>query len=223
MGKERIKRTAMNDNYSSAGDYIASFIIKLSEATGFKYLKSQRALKQTIGSMVFEVSFYSSKWNLWPESIQINAAMWVSYKKYGVGPRAANTIASKSIQAENDYWFDITTAEKYEEVLALFVRELNSTAVDLADRFRKDPELAAKYLLDEKFYEYRVALDFLEDILGADAIQYRITEMVEALSDDERQQIMDYKNGARNKTWMLNRCNLRYIADNIDLESVEAK
>ena len=40
---------------------ISLFISKLSEATGYKYLKSNRSLKKTIGQMVFEVLFFSSK------------------------------------------------------------------------------------------------------------------------------------------------------------------
>ena len=46
-----------------ANDTIALFISKLSETTGYKYLKSRRSLKKTIGQIVFEVLFFSSKWN----------------------------------------------------------------------------------------------------------------------------------------------------------------
>ena len=34
------------------------------------------------------------------------------------------------------------------------------------------------------------------------------------LSDEEKEQVIQYQNGARNKQWMLNRCNLKYIVDN---------
>ena len=44
-----------------ANETISLFISKLSEATGYKYLKSNRSLKKTIGQMVFEVLFFSSK------------------------------------------------------------------------------------------------------------------------------------------------------------------
>lgn len=39
-------------------DTIALFISKLSETTGYKYLKSRRSLKKTIGQIVFEVFFF---------------------------------------------------------------------------------------------------------------------------------------------------------------------
>ena len=44
-------------------DTIALFISKLSETTGYKYLKSRSSLKKTTGQIVFEVLFFSSKWN----------------------------------------------------------------------------------------------------------------------------------------------------------------
>lgn len=43
-----------------------------------------------VGSIVFEVLFFSSKWNEAGKSIEINADFRVSYKKYG----AASTIHS---------------------------------------------------------------------------------------------------------------------------------
>ena len=60
-------------------DTIALFISKLSETTGYKYLKSRRSLKKTIGQIVFEVLFFSSKWND-DNNIEINADFRVSYK-----------------------------------------------------------------------------------------------------------------------------------------------
>lgn len=35
----------------------------LAEDTGWKYLKSQRVIKQTVDKLVFEINFFSSKWN----------------------------------------------------------------------------------------------------------------------------------------------------------------
>lgn len=44
-------------------DTISLFISRLSEATGYKYLKNNGSLKKTVGQMVFEVLFFSSKYN----------------------------------------------------------------------------------------------------------------------------------------------------------------
>lgn len=86
--------------------------------------------------------------------------------------------------------------------------------MDLADRFDKDFNDACRYLLEEKFNEYKVFFDFLIDVLGEEKVLYRVTEFTERLSESDRQQIADYKKGIKNKAWMLNRSNLRFVADN---------
>ena len=87
-------------------DTIALFISKLSEATGYQYLKSRRSLKKTIGQIVFEVLFFSSKWND-DNHIGINADFRVSYKKYGAASTAYSVVASKSFRNNTEYWYDI--------------------------------------------------------------------------------------------------------------------
>ena len=191
---------------------ITLFITKLSERTGFKYLKSRSALKNTVGPIVLEILFFSSKWN-GEGSVEINGDLRISYKKYGAASTAHSTIAGISFRPDSGYWYDISDTDKFENVLNQFEKKLNDTAVDVFKRFETDYDSACQYLLDEKFYEYKVELDFLEDTLGLEKIEYRISEIVDALTDIERQQIEEYKNGAKNKMWMLNRCNLRFIVD----------
>ena len=54
-------------------------IQELSEITGFKYLKSG-VLKKTVKDIVFEINFFSSKWNESGQSIEINAELRLIYK-----------------------------------------------------------------------------------------------------------------------------------------------
>lgn len=210
-----LKQTGYMDIDNQMMERIVSsslFIMKLSEATGFKFLKGRLALKKTVGQIVFEVLFFSSKWND-ADNIEINADFRVSYKKYGVASTIHSIIASKSIEPENNCWFDISTEEQFDKTFQLFEEKINMLAVDMSDRFEEDFNLACEYLLDEKFYDYNVKLDFLEEVLGTEKVKYRIDEIIEALSDSERQQIEDYRGGARNKQWMINRCNMRFIVD----------
>ena len=194
-------------------DTIALFISKLSETTGYKYLKSRRSLKKTIGQIVFEVLFFSSKWND-DNNIEINVDFRVSYKKYGAASTAYSVVASKSFENNKEYWYDISNESKFDEVMKYFETELQTTAVDLSHRFDKDFTAACQYLLEEKFKEYNVFFDFLVDVLGEEKVMYRINEFMEQLSEFDKQQIADYKKGAKDKTWMLNRSNMRYVADN---------
>lgn len=112
------------------------------------------------------------------------------------------------------YWYDISTESKFDETLKYFETELQTTAVDLSDRFDKDFKTACQYLLEEKFKEYNVFFDFLVDVLGEEKVMYRINEFMEQLNESDKQQIADYKNGAKDKPWMLNRSNMRFVVDN---------
>ena len=55
---------------------------------------------------------------------------------------------------------------------------------------------------------------FVADNLGKEIIKDKAQQMYDALSDEEKEQVVQYQNGVRNKSWMLNRCNLKYIVDN---------
>ena len=66
----------------------------------------------------------------------------------------------------------------------------------------------------EKVNEYNVFFDFLIDVLGEERVMYRVNEFVEQLNESDMQQIADYKEGVKNKTWMLNRSNMRFVVEN---------
>ena len=192
---------------------ISLFISKLSESTGYKYLKSSRSLKKTVGQIVFEVLFFSSKWND-DNIIEINADFRVSYKKYGAASTIHGIVASKCFRPDTGYWFDISSEDKFEKTLNYFEIELQTTVVDLSNRFDKDFKDACQYLLEEKFNVYHVFLDFLMDVLGKEKVMYRVNEFIEQLSESDKQQIADYKKGIKNKAWMLNRSNIRFVVEN---------
>lgn len=190
----------------------------LSETTGWKYLKSQRCLKKTVKDLVFQINFFSSKWNLSHQSVEVNAEFKLWCKNYGKLP-VNNVIAFMSYRPDlhdpnGGYWYDISTEQK---LLAVF-EDLNSTiqntAVSLYSKFENDYLAATEYLFREHFDEYSVHLDFIADKLGISVIQEKAQEIYDSLSDEMRRQVLEYKNGARNTAWMINRCNLKYIVDN---------
>ena len=72
---------------------------------------------------------------------------------------------------------------------------------------------AVKTLFEKHFEDYNVKLEYVADVLGMDAIVQKAHSIVDALSEEEKQEISDYKNGKRTKQWMMNPTNLRFIAD----------
>lgn len=187
-------------------------IYELSIITGFKYLKSG-VLKKTIKDIVFEIIFFSSKWNVSGQSIEINADLRLVYKKYGKLP-VDNVIASMSYNPTDGYWYDISTESKLHETSNILEQRFRETAMDLANRFETDYDAAIQYLFLEGFEKYNVHLDFVADNLGQEIMKDKAQQIYSELSDEEKEQVIQYQNGARNKSWMLNRCNLKYIVDN---------
>lgn len=199
------------DNILNVADAKTRLIQELSAITGFKYLKSG-VLKKTIKDIVFEINFFSSKWNAAGQSIEINADLRLIYKKYGKLP-VDNVVASMSYQPENGYWYDISTESKLLETRNVLKKRFQETAMDLVNRFENDYNSAIQYLFLEGFEKYNVHLDFIADHLGQAVIKDKAQQIYDELSDEVKEDIIQYQNGARNKTWMLNRCNLKYIVD----------
>ncbi len=56
----------------------------LADAMDFKYLKSQRCLKKTVKNLIFEVDFYSSKWNRSGESVNIEAGFVIMFLQQNI-------------------------------------------------------------------------------------------------------------------------------------------
>lgn len=209
-----------DDNYTEkfldVGDAKIRLINEMELITGFKYLK-RGALKKVVKDVVFEIEFHSSHWNFYGQSIEVTADLRVIYKpyykKYGKYP-SDNIVAVMGYHPENAYWYDITTEEKLLEVSKILGQQLKETAVDLVNKFEDDYEDAIKYLIGEGYEKYHVYLDFVADTLGQDIIKDRVKEICDGLSDENKEEIVRYRNGARDKAWMLNRCDLRYIVDN---------
>ena len=190
----------------------------LSESTGWKFLKSSKTLKKSIGDLVFEIVFYGSKWNQSYQIVDVQACFFLVYKKYGKSA-INNTVASfmykpENAKSDNPEWYDISSENKLKATYAELNAKIHDTAVMLYKRYEKDIVSATRDLFEKHFDEYHVELDFVADILGKNTVLSKAKEIYEALSDNWKQQVVDYKNGARDKSWMLSRNNLKYIVDN---------
>jgi hypothetical protein len=202
------------DNILNVNEAKTRLMQELADIIGFKYLKSG-ILKKTVKDIVFEINFFSSKWNLSGVSIEINADFRIVYKKYANLPSSCyNIVGHTSFHNGAKYWYDISTESKLIEVRNILEKRFGETAVDIAERFEENYEAAIKYLFYEKFDEYGITLDFVADNLGQDVIREKAQQIYDALSDEVKEEVSQYQGGQKTKAWMHNRCNLRYIADN---------
>lgn len=202
------------DDFLNIEDAKRRLVSELALVTGFKYLKSG-VLKKSIKDIVFEIYFFSSKWNVSGQRIEINAELRLTYKKYGKLPSSINNVvAFMEYHPMEGHWYDISTESKLFETKNILEQRFRESAMDLADRFEKDYNAAIQYLFFEGFEKYNVYLDFIADNLGKAVVKEKAQQIYEELSDEVKEQVVQYQNGARNKGWMLNRCNLKYIVDN---------
>ncbi|MCH5344248.1 MAG: hypothetical protein J1E64_09425 [Acetatifactor sp.] len=137
----------------------------LSEATGWKYMKSQRCLKKTVKDLVFEIDFFTSKWNLSHQRVEVNAEFKLWCKSYGKLP-INNVIATMSYHPERyshngSYWYDISTEKKLFSTFEDLNSRIHNTAVSLCTQFENDYLTATENLFREHFDEYNVHLDFI--------------------------------------------------------------
>ena len=181
--------------YYTVEEATEKIFTKLTDSTGWKFLKSQRSLKKTFKDLNFEILFFSSKWNASGQNVEINAEFRVSYKKFGKLP-VDNIIAQVSYQPEGAYWYDISTEEKLSAVYEELNDRIQRTAVKLYNEFELDYKTAAEKLLNE------------------DAVLEKAQKIYDGLSDEMKIEVKEYIKGDRSKKWMINRNNLKYIIDN---------
>lgn len=197
----------------SIEEAMQKLLIGLSETTGWKYLKSQRCLKKVVKDLVFEINIFASKWNLSHRRVEVNAEFRLWCKNYGNLP-VNNVIATISYHPDDGSWYDISSDEKFRSAFEDLNNQIQKTAVNLCTQFEQDYLVAVESLLNDYFDEYNVYLDFITDKLGISVIQNKVREIYNGISDEMRRQALAYQNGARDKAWMINRSNLKYIMDN---------
>ncbi len=200
----------------SVEEAVQTVFSELAEYTGWKLLKSQRCLKKKVNDVELKIDFFTSKWNHSYEYVGINAQFTMVYKKLGKSP-VQNSVACyeyRPKEGEDSYWFDISSKDKLEKVIDILKHEIDQTALHYASKLESDREDAARELLEKHFDEFNVKLAFVAAILGLDSVVQKAREIYDALSDVQRQQVEDYKNGDRTFCWMINPTNLKYIIDN---------
>lgn len=187
----------------------------ISEHTGWKLLKSQRCLKKTVGDLVFEIDFFSSKWNVPFERIEVNGGFSIFCKKFDKALNINSLVGHSSIKPQNGEWYDISDEKKLSLATEQICHRLNEDILPLCKSFEKDFANTIKLLAEEEnFIKYNIRLQFLDAYAGRNYIIKLAQKYMDTLSDGIKQDIERYKRGDRSKAWMINPSNLKYIIDN---------
>lgn len=147
----------MDTEYLSVNDAKQHLYEYLTDFTGWKFLKSGPSLKQVVGDMVFEIQFFSSKWNLSGESIEVNCELRIWSKRLDKRDTINSAIGVYSFRPEGGYWYDISTVEKLQSVEQALSREIAVRALDMVAKFEENYNDAMKSLgTNENLHLYQV-------------------------------------------------------------------
>ena len=125
----------------------------LSEYTGWKYLKSQHCLRLRVANIVFDISFYSSKYNVSGERIEANCEFEFWNKQFDNICNVNSKIGFVFFRPENDYWYDISTETKLNAAIDDIKSKIDAYAFPLVKRFEDDYCGAMAYLSSDDMQE----------------------------------------------------------------------
>lgn len=125
----------------------------LAEYTGWKFLKSQRCLRKRIGDIVFDINFYSSKYNLSGEGVEVNCEFEFWNRKLDKVCNVNSKIGFVFFRSENNNWYDITTERRLMSTCDELKAKIDEYVIPVCKRFEEDYGSAIKYLSNEDMQE----------------------------------------------------------------------
>ena len=183
--------------------------------TGWKFLKSQNCLKRVVGDLVFQIDFFSSKWNQSYERVEIECECQLWCKKFDRTLNVNSQVGYYKFEPSQSEWWDISDEEKLYFTIEQLCKQMDETILPLCKDFEDDFLKAAVKLTEETLFNtYHIKLQFLDFYAGRENIIPLVQAYINTLSDVMKQDVESYKQGDRSKSWMINPSNLKYIIDN---------
>ena len=196
----------------SVKDYIDSFINDINNEINWKYLKSSRKLKKQISDMVFEINFYSSKYNGVDSHVEIRSECRVWCKKYDKSLTIKSSIAIISFLTNKEYWWDITGEENRKAILQLLLQEINAKVISFTSEMEVDFDNGLLNLIyNHGFSAHSNSIQLLDALLGREEASKAANEYAKAFTQAEQNMIKHFVSGECD---LVNEKNLRYMIDN---------
>lgn len=196
----------------TAKEYIDSFIEDINKEINWKYLKSGRRLKKQIKDIVFQIDFYSSKFNGMDLRIEIRSECRVWCRKYGKALTIDNGIAFIPFLTDEGYWWDITSEENREIVFDLLMKEIRAKALPAEAEMEKDYNNGLRYLVYHYgFSAYANSIRWMDEVLGREEARKAANEYSKSFTESELKILKRYAEG---KCDLVNERNLKYMIVN---------
>ena len=185
----------------------------LEEITGWKTQKSRSQLSKTVGDLVFQLNALFSKNNRSGEYVgaEMDFRLWC--RGYGKTDDANTIVGSMSYRAAGKDFFDVSSEEKLEAVLAELRGEIRETAVALCERFEADYDAAAKSLTGEDMFKYRIWLRFIEDKLGREEAENAARALCARAAEPVKRQLAEFAATGKIGPWLRMDPNAKYMAE----------
>lgn len=196
----------------SVKEYIDSFINDINNEVNWKYLKSSRKLKKQIGDIVFEINFYSSKYNGVDSHVEIRSECRVWCRKYDKSLTINSSIANISFLTNKEYWWDITGEKKRNAILQLLLQEINAKVISFTSEMETDFNNGLLNLIyDHGFSAHSNSIQLLDELLGREEALKAANEYAKAFTRAEQNTLKRFISGESD---LANEKNLRYMIDN---------
>ncbi|MDE6737674.1 MAG: hypothetical protein K2K07_01070 [Lachnospiraceae bacterium] len=161
----------------SVTEYIDSFIVDVNNAINWKYLKSRRVLKKEINDIVFQIDFYSSKFNSTGSRIEIKSECRVWCRKYDKSLTVKSGIADIAFMEDKGCWWDIRDEDNRNTVLHSLLQELAAANEYMKNMSVSEQKMIGRFmngendLVNERNLRYMIdyhLIDTKDQILAGD-------------------------------------------------------
>lgn len=190
---------------------IDSFIMDINHAIDWKYLKSRRMLKKQVNEIIFQIDFYSSKYND-NSRIEIRSECRVWCRRYDKSLTIKSGIANISFLAEAGYWWDIQKENSRENTFQSIIKELQTKVLPIVEEMEKDYNSGLRELVYRYgFNAFSNSIQFIDEVLGREEAFRAAGEYSKNFSEMERNIL---KRFARGECKLVNERNLHYMIEN---------
>lgn len=197
---------------TSVKESIDSFINDINNEINWKYLKSSRTLKKQISDIVFEINFYSSKYNGVDSHVEIRSECRIWCRKYDKSLTVKSAIATIAFLADKKYWWDITSEGNRKSTLQSLVQEINAKVISCTSEMEADFNSGLLNLIySHGFSTYSNSIQLIDDLLGREEALKAASEYSKSFTSADQHLIKRFSNG---ETDLVNEKNLRYMLDN---------
>ncbi|MCM1214564.1 MAG: hypothetical protein NC331_03550 [Lachnospiraceae bacterium] len=200
---------------TSVKEYLDSFINDINTAINWKYLKSSRKLKKQIGDIVFEINFYSSKYNSVDSHIEIRSECRVWYRKYDASNTVKSGIAYIAFLEKKQYWWDIAREKDRNAILQSLLQEINTKVIPFTSEMEADFDSGLLHLIySHGLNAYSNSIQLIDELFGREEAIRAAREYAKSFKPMERRMIKQYAN---EKNTLVNERNLRYMLENLQM------